>query len=247
MVDNFFIFLFTSDWFLGRKDFTPLPRSAKEETWTENQRKTVLDADFLFGNNEWRNYLLNEKSVDDKMKILVELYTSQLHKWFRYILALPFTPKPKQIYHLILSSNYEAGVRATRNFYAQIMGNPKYSPDINTAYKEFKKLHPDILIGLGGNRRPVQWHLLRRTITDHEEGICDYGCSDFADIDNNPNNIQLLLDWLEENGYLSRFGIDNAWRLPIQQYEFNWSTIKERLGVDPPLPLEPLSSKEIAE
>lgn len=242
---EFIIFVFTSDWFLGRDDFSPLPNSIDESAWSVGERESVLSADAFFGNKQWRERILNDYQIHERENDFIELYREVLHKWFRYTLPLPFNPKPKQIYHLILSSNYEAGVRATRNFYAQIMDNPRYSPDMNQAYREFRKFHPDILSGLDRGRRPSHWHILRRTITEHEEGICDCECSDFLEVDNNSHNIQLLLDWLEEKGYLLRINNNNAWQLPIKKYKLNWTTLN-KLGINPPSDFEPLSLKRLS-
>lgn len=244
---EFIIFVFTSDWFLGRDEFANLPCSTDESSWTSDEKDTVLEADALFGDTKWRGQILNNAPVQQREKEFIELYKNRLHKWFRYVLPLPFNPKADQIFHLILCSNFDTGVRATRSFYSEKTGNPRYLPNNKAAFNQFRKSHPEIFVGLSGARRPLQWRILWKTIVDHEEGLCDCMCSDFKEIKPIQETRQRLLEWLEENGYLSRFGIDNAWMLPIQQYKLNWATIKERLGIDPPLPLEPLSPKEITE
>jgi hypothetical protein len=162
------------------------------------------------------------------------------------VLPLPFNPKGSQIFHLILCSNFAIGVRATRNFYSEKTGNPKYSPENKAAFSQFRRCHPEIFIGLSGAKRPLQWRILWKTIADHEEGLCDCMCSDFEDIEPIQEKRQRLLEWLEKNRYLNRLDIDNAWKLAIPQYKLNWVALKERLGVDPPIPLIPLSPKEIA-
>lgn len=239
---EFFIFVFTSDWFLGRDDFARLPCTLKEDKWTELEKKTVSDADALFGNKDWREHILNENPIKDRERTLIELYKNRLHKWFRYVLPLPFNPKEDQIFHLILCSNYEAGVRMTRNFYALKTGNPKYSPDNDAAFRRFQRLHPEIFIGLSGRRRPLKWRILWKIITQHEEGMCDCLCPDLMKIE---PDTQVLLTWLEEKRYLNPVSIENAWNYPIKQYKLNWKFIKEKLGVNPPPPLKPLSSEEI--
>lgn len=244
---EFIIFVFTSDWFLGRDDFAGLPTMLDERTWSIDQRETVSEADSLFGNIEWRNRVLNNKPIREREKSLIELYKNRLHKWFRYVLPLPFNPKINQTFHLILCSNFSTGVRATRNFYSDKTGNPKYSPDNKTAFNRFRRSHPEIFVGLSGTKRPLQWRILWKTIVEHEEGICDYMCSDFEDIEACAEKRQRLLEWLEKNEYLERFDIDNAWELPIEQYKLNWSTLKIKLGIDPPLLLKALSPKEIGE
>lgn len=242
---EFIIFVFTSDWFLGRDDFAGLPNTTDGSIWSIEEKETVSEADALFGAIEWRGRILNSDPIHQRAKGLIELYKNRLHKWFRYVLPLPFNPKTSQIFHLILCSNFATGVRATRNFYSEKMGNPRYSPENKVAFNEFRKYHPESFVGLSRAKRPLQWRILWKTIVDHEEGLCDCMCSDFEDIEPSQEKRQRLLEWLEKNRYLNRFDIDNAWRLPIQQYKLNWATIKEKLGIDPPLPLKPLSPKEI--
>ncbi|GAI94047.1 unnamed protein product, partial [marine sediment metagenome] len=98
---EFIIFIFTSDWFLGRDDFAGLPTTIDKATWSEAEKMTVSDADALFGNTEWRDQILNSHPIDERENCLIELYRNRLHKWFRYILPMPFNPKTKQIFHLI--------------------------------------------------------------------------------------------------------------------------------------------------
>jgi len=240
------IFVFTSDWFLGRDGFTGLPKTTNEAVWSLEETKAVLEADNLFGNQEWREYILNNCSIDERENRLIEIYRNRLHKWFRYVLPMPFNPKTNQIFHLILCSNFETGVRATRNFYCDITGNTKYAPDNKRAYLEFKKQHPEIFQGLSGNRKPIQWRMLWCTITQHEEGICDYLCSDYNNIEPDDNKKQESLEWLESKEYLESYDADNAWGLSIKQYKLNWPKIKDRLAIDSPLPLEPLSLRPLS-
>ena len=241
---EFIIFLFTSDWFLGRDDFTPLPNSSQEDTWTQEEMKTVLEADRLFGNMDWRHHILSAESVDSRERQFVQLYRNTLHRWFRYVLPLPFNPKRNQVFHLILCSNYEAGVRATRNFYASKTANPKYAPHNALAFAEFKTLHPEIFKGLMGRKRPLQWRILWRTITQHEEGICDYLCRDLQEEEPSISDVVNALEWLRDRGYLEESQIENPWDTSIRQYKLNWSGVKEKLGVDQPLQLKPISPED---
>ena len=87
----------------------------------------------------------------------------------------------------------------------------------------------------------MQWKVLWGTITQHEEGICDRCCSDFKEKDENEDLIQQSLDWLENADYLSQYLSKNEWDSTIKQYRLNWSVLKERLAVDPPFVLKPLS------
>jgi three-Cys-motif partner protein len=238
---EFIIFVFTSDWFLGRDEFVGLPSAIDEGAWSVEQSSAVAEADGLFGDTRWRGQTLTNDPIYQREEQLIEVYRKRLHKWFRYVLPMPFNPKGNQIFHLILCSNFETGVRATRSFYCRITGNPVYTPDNKSAFSEFKKHHPETFQGLRGNRRPAQWLMLRRIIADHEEGICDYLCRDFEDIEEDGAKRQAALEWLENKGYLARQNYTNAWQLPVQQYRLNWAMTKDELGIAPPMPFEPLS------
>lgn len=243
---EFIIFLFTSDWFLGRDEFSPLPSDPNPKNWSKEEKETVEEADSLFGNKEWRKYLLTKDPIKRKEDKLVDLYKERLRKWFRYILPLPFNPKNEQIFHVILCSNFETGVRATRNFYALKTANPKYSPHNPLAYQKFIELYPKTLANLSRRRRkPPQWLVLWRIITQHEDGISDSFCSDLLKIESYPSRLEKLLKWLKNKGFLTLLGVQNAWDAPIQQYKLNWKTVKKKLGVDPPLPLKPVSPEQM--
>jgi three-Cys-motif partner protein len=238
---EFIIFVFTSDWFLGRDEFVGLPSTIDESAWSAEQIGAVAEADSLFGDTRWREQILNNAPIDEREERLIELYRDRLHKWFRYVLPMPFSPKRKQVFHLILCSNFETGVKVTRKFYCRITGNPVYAPDNKTAFNEFRNHHPETFQGLPRNRRPMQWLMLWRIIADHEEGICDYRCRDFESIEQDAVTRQIALEWLENKGYLVQQIYTNAWQPLIQQYRLNWATIKDKLGIDPPIPFEPLS------
>lgn len=244
---EFIIFVLTSDWFLGRDDFVPLPDITEESAWTKEEKETVSEADSLFGNREWRNYILNNNSIENKQRTLIELYKNRLHRCFRYVLPMPFNPKEDQIFHLILCSNYEAGVRATRDFYCSITNNPKYSPNNRNAFRRFQELHPELWEGITGNRRPLQWLILWKIIREHEGGVCDLGCRDLRKVESDARRRQLLLDWLEENGYLSIVDIENAWESSENRYIVNWAIVRKRLEVDPPPTFIPLSTEDMEE
>ena len=242
---EFLIFLFTSDWFLGRDDFTSLPASHQEHTWTAEERRSVLEADSLFGDKLWREEILNENPIETKQEKFVEFYRDRLQKWFRYILPLPFNPKDNQLFHLILCSNYEIGVRMTKNEYAQRTQNPKYAPNNSKAYEKFKEIHPKIFRNLRGNQRPKEWRILWATIAQHEEGLCDWMCKDFSRIELDSIRVKQVLEWLETTGYLTELRVENAWDVDIKTYKLDWETVQNKLGVKPPHPLKALSPKEI--
>jgi len=230
----------------GRDDLSPLPSTAEEGAWTEDENKTVAEADDLYGDKEWRNQILNNNPVADRQRVLVELYRNKLHKWFRYVLPLPFNPKPDQLFHLILCSNYEIGVRMTRNAYAVKTGNPKYSASNSRAFEQFKHLHPEAFHGLQGKRRPMEWRLLWRIITQHEDGRCDCMCSDFGELTENPVKTQRVLEWLADKGYLQESRVELAWNMGelIKLYKLKWEVVKSNLRIEAPAPLSPLSSEQ---
>jgi three-Cys-motif partner protein len=243
---EFVIFVFTSDWFLGRDDFAALPDNTDSTSWSPEESKTVAEVDALFGDKDWRNLILNNKPIYERETKFIELYVDRLHKWFRYILPLPFNPKENQIYHLVMCSNFEIGIKATRGFYSKWTGNPKYSPDNATAFKRFRTLHPELFVGLSGRQKPPHWKMLWEAIKYHEDGICDYMCRDFMVIEDDGNRRQELLEWMEDKGYLIKYRIENIWKHPCKQYQLSWGTINSTLGIKPPAPLEPLSLRPLS-
>jgi len=243
---EFMIFVFTSDWFLGRDDFAALPTILDEAIWSEDEKKTVSEADALFGDKNWRASILNGKPISEREFDFIELYKRKLHKWFRYVLPMPFNPKEKQIYHLILCSNFEAGVRATRGFYCEKTNNPDYKPDNARAYSLFKRRHPELFAGLKGTQRPTEWKTLWSVIKGHEEGICDPYCKDLIGIESQEQKRVILLEWLAQKGYLIKNGLNNPWKIPIMQYVINWQAVRQTLDISTPPPLHPLSLKPLS-
>lgn len=242
---EFLVFVFTSDWFLGRKNFSPLPNNPKEETWSEGERATVALADDLFGAKLWRRYLLNNNPILERERILIRLYQYRLLKWFRYALPLPFQPKKGQNYHIILCSNYEAGIRATRDFYCSKTNNKKFSPNNNLAFTQFKNLHMELFRNISGRERPLEWKMLWKVIRDHESGVCDFLCPDFRELESDLRNIHLSLVWLESKGYIRELKVPHAWSSQrVKRYWLNWQTVAKNLKIQPPSPLVPLAPTE---
>jgi len=243
---EFLIFLFTSDWFLGREDFAPLPITPDGDSWTDEEAETVSEADALFGGNKkWRRHILNKKPMEEKELTFVSLYKNMLYKWFRYVLPLPFNPKSDQLFHLILCSNYEDGVRATKNHYSSLTDNPVYSPSNKDAFHRFKRLHPDLFVNLSGRRRPMEWRILWSVIMNHEDGRCDRLCRDFRDIEHDTSKTQLGLKWLMERGYLESDKTMNAWNSDVRSYRLKWKVVSKRLGIEMPPQLVPLSPEQV--
>ncbi len=246
---EFIVFLFTSDWFVGRKalGLAPLPRGASEASWSREERESVSKMDLLFGNEEWRPLILTGEKREERTRKLVKAYRRRLHRWFRYVLPLPFQPKENQLYHLFMCSNYERGVEITKGFYADASGNILPAPDSQACYTRFKKLHPETARQLSGNQRPLAWKLLWATIRYHDQGLCDIRCQDFREKDEDWQNRLGALQWLELNGYLRKVPqLTDAWPKPPPLYSLDWDVIKTRLGVGPPPKLVPLKPRNPA-
>ena len=243
---EFFIFSFTSDWFLGRDNFAPLPTTLDENEWSVQEERTVKEADDLFGGKQWHEHILTEKiSTNSKQKLFIRFYKNRLHRWFRYVLPLPFNPKNQQLFNLILCSNYEAGVRMTRDAYSAITGNPKYSPSNEEALQKFRNLHPDLFANLGRNRRPIEWRILWKIVKQHEGSLCDYRCNDL--IREEPDKTVRInaLHWLLENDYLKLVKIDNAWEHRMHRYRIKWGTVKLKLGIEAQPKLRAISPQQL--
>lgn len=239
------IFLFTSDWFLGRgEEFSALPNNTSEKSWTEGERNSVQDADNLFGGTHWRTSVLTSQALEIREKTLLNLYQDQLCRWFRYVLPMPFNPKENQLFHLILCSNFETGVRRTKDAYTSKTLNKPYKPDNAKAYDRFINLHPETTAKLAGNRKPLPWKIMWKVIRNHEGGTCDCYCKDLRR--DEPNIARLIgaLEWLRYKGYLLRFRTHEQGGFPI--YKLNWDVITQNLGVNPPPQLQPLTPEEFS-
>jgi len=241
---EFIIFLFTSDWFLGRGELTPLPIINDEQDWNSSEKEAVSKASKLFGNQDWRSLLLQSKSKEERMLIMVRLYRDRLHKWFRYVLPLPFEPKKNQTYHLFVCSNYEAGVNITRRFYTNYTNNPKYSPSNETAYSKFLRLHPEKK--MKGNSRSTEWKILWTVIREHDEGLCDVECKDLIRIQPNQELSTRSLTWLASKGYIKKISqMTSAWDNVPDLYRLDWNLVEEKLEIPSPPELKPMESKRV--
>lgn len=238
---EFIIFMFTSDWFLGRGDSAPLPITMNEDSWSEAERRTIMNVDQLFGHQIWRKYLLTDSTVESREGVLIDLYCFNLFTWFRYVLPLPFKPKKEQLYHLFFCSNYEAGINLTKRYYQWRTKNPLYSPDNKVAFSRFKRLHPDVFIGIRAPRRPLEWKMLWKIIKAHEFGICDPMCRDFIKDEPDLHARNAALDWLDTEEYLRELQINNPyWDDHHQKYILEWDTVRENLNIDQPIKLNPI-------
>jgi len=238
---EFIVFLFTSDWFSGRGDLTPLPQTSQKESWGSEEVETVAKAQDLFGyDKSWMDHLLNSKPNEDKIEKMVSIYRNLLHGWFRYVLPMPFEPKVNQIYHLFMCSNYEVGINITQKFYTKYTRNPPFSPNNKTAYSKFVGLHPEKK--MRGSARSDEWKILWEIIRKHDEGICDNACMDLIDIQLDGIFLQESLDWLWTKKYLKEIEhFSHNWdNIPLL-YQLDWDYVEETLGITRPLKLMPLS------
>ena len=243
---EFIVFLFTSDWFLGRKEMVPLPKDPDPKAWSNSESATVTKMDELFGNRDWRPHLLRTSTADELLVQLVSLYKSRLHNWFRYVLPLPFEPKIGQTYHLFVCSNYEAGIRITRDFYTASTGNPRYSPDNKIAYMKFRTLHPEN--ERSSTTRSAEWKMLWKIVRDHEEGLCDIECDDLVRIEPITKKRKASLDWLVSKGYLvPTSNITERWLVKPTLYKVEWQSLQTHFGITRPLPLEPMRPSQFTD
>jgi three-Cys-motif partner protein len=246
---EFIVFMFTSDWFTGRAklNLSPLPKTPILAQLSEGERETVGLMNEMFGNEKWQSFILNDSPTKERVARLVEQYRLRLHRWFRYVLPLPFEPKTGQTYHLFMCSNYEEGIDITRRFYTKYSKNQAYSPDNATAYANFCRAHPLLVSRIHGRRRPLEWRFLWAVIKNHEEGLCDIECQDFVRIEGDWRTRLGALQWLESKGYLRHTEtMTDAWEEVPPLYKADWGAIKQRLGVDSPPALIPLSPTQVS-
>ena len=240
---EFILFNFTSDWFLGRGNFHPLPKTTEEKEWTQNEKNTVQLGNNFFGNDNWKDQLLYDGKVEERQERMINLYRYKLNKWFRFVLPLPFSPKENQLYHLFLCSNYEAGVNATKNFYAKKTNNPKYQPDNQKTYEIFRKKYPNLKLK-NRERKPKEWKALWSIIKTCEGGIVDKYCGILEK--GTLEEKQLALDFLMKEDFLLAYdNINWPWD-HVEEYNIyiiNWEKIKKDLDVNPPEKLKPLLPK----
>ena len=100
---EFLIFLFSSDFFLGRGKFAPLPNNSNEFLWSGAQLETVKKLDELFGDMAWREHLLDEHPTNEKITTLTSLYKKRATKMVSICTAFAIHSKRiSNIPHLFL-------------------------------------------------------------------------------------------------------------------------------------------------
>jgi three-Cys-motif partner protein len=242
---EFVIFLFTSDWFTGREyawreALTPLPSTSRRDAWTRKEAESVAAANSLFGDEDWQRRVLIDTDRDAKQNRFIDEYRKRLMRWFRWVLPLPFIPKRGQLYHLVFCSNFEDGVKVTRDFYCNYTGNQRYNPDNEAAYANFIARFPETARGLWGSQRPVQWKILWHIIRNCEGGVCDHGCIGIKQ-KGDREEVKAAMRWLTNAGYLRQLeGVSSAWP-EIPRYELDWGKVDETLDVSAPAKLEPIT------
>lgn len=236
---EFLIFNFTSDWFKGRGEWDPLPNHTNEKEWTKGELLSVRRCDMMFGNLLWQKYLLRPGTYKNKIEMMVKLYKRRLQKWFRYVLPMPFEPKPGQMYHIFQCSNYEAGVSITRQLYTKFTGNEDPEIDNKKAYKKFLQLHPEKQVKWP--KRPDEWKILWNIIKNHHDGLCDSHCKELIEKQVDPTLRINALKWLKSKGYLDEiFPRSKVWKDPPTSYKLNWRKIQENFNINPLPELIPL-------
>jgi three-Cys-motif partner protein len=237
---EFIVFLFTSDYFLGRDEFAAFPTINNEKEWSESEKQSIQEADELFGDTNWRSKILSSDDILARQNTFVNMYQAKLQKWFRYVLPLPFRPKKNQLYHLMICSNFEAGIRETKSHYSKRMSLKKVNLDNTIAYKNFEILHHDLCRDFPAPQKPLEWKILWAMIK-HEIGIRDFMCSDIRKFEAGNTRRQNAMTWLEQHSYLIPINVPCAWGSPYQKYTLNWQYCKDKLGIELPVPLTPIS------
>lgn len=92
----------------------------------------------------------------------------------------------------------------------------------------------------------MNWKVLWKIITQHEDGVCDKQCRDLDELDGDIN-IQHSLDWLMAHDYLHLYSSTTHWGEQFPQYVLNWNTLKEKLRVAPAIDFRPISQEKIYE
>jgi hypothetical protein len=242
---EFIVFLFTSDWFTGRQyawreRLVSLPSSNDSQNWTTEQAKTVAASDGLYGNEKWREMVLRSADRSSRQDRFIEEYRERLLSLFRWVLPMPFIPKADQLYHLILCSNYDAGVNVTRSFYCNLTGSPRYEPDNPGAYRRFSRLHPETFARIQSPQRPVEWKVLWQVIRNCEAGVCDARCICIRKQGSNAETTAAV-GWLVENNYLRPLRVESRWHQHLPRYQLDWDAVRVNLGVAKPPRLQPVT------
>jgi len=244
---EFLIFFFTSDWIVGRKNFTALPRTDDESSWTREMSKSADAADKAFGDRTWLEVMKSDHEIASLELKLIEFYKKSLRKWFRFVQPLPFIPKPGQRYDLFCCSNYDVGMNVINNFYKKLTWPFGLEAKNRTTYDKFVLEHPSKK--MKGTARSAEWKCLWHIMKNHTDGVCDSNCrGDIMDQVSSRAHLRSTLQWLHDEGYIKpvepeRWMWPKSARFPM--YIVDWEFVQKKLNVNPPKSPEPLKPEDL--
>ncbi len=255
MRTEFLLFFFTSDWILGRKNFAPLPQDTDDNNWSPSEKESARQATAVFGDRSWLSATTSGQNSDTMQSALLELYRKKMMKWFRLVMAIPFQPKPKQIYHLLCCSNYEVGMNRIISEWAHLVSMHRgvrirsgVTDHGNTIFPRFKRVHPE-LQPPPRKRRPLEWQILWKITKDFVYGTADSRCKSLVDLNGPPIDLEMFLEWLSEKKYLEVIeDIPWAWKNDekIPRYHVNYEVLYNEFDLAPLVTMEPLTADALA-
>lgn len=240
---EFLIFFFTSDWILGRDDFNQLPITTNSKDWVPSEKETVDKLENVYGDRNWYEQILNLKTNEERMHLLIREYQKRLFNMFRFVIPMPFAPNNNQLYHLLFCSNFRKGASIISRFYSRSTEN-QWNPNNRIIYNQFKSKYMNKLNFPGGNRRPAEWKLLWNFIKHYQNGKFDELSRDVQE--NTNNDYENPFNWLERENLINLFSKTMYKGREISRYELNWTTINTVLNLEKPNDFKPLKSRDFA-
>ena len=247
---EFIIFLFTSDWIRGRQSLLSLPSTSEETLWSEKQKRTVVEADIAFGDRNWLSIFKTGKTSNELENNLVKYYCNKLHRFFRFVIPLPFSPKKTERYDLFFCTNHLTGANSICDFYRRTFlkffgNNFPHIQNLQESelFLKFKELYPDT------SQLNRKWEILWCFLHAYPESILDqYERSLREETLESPQKIARILEWLEKKGFIQQICVDdwtwfNRGRFP--QYIANWKIIRRRLVLKKPEKFQPIDPETI--
>ncbi len=254
---EFLVFFFTSDWIRGRRNFAPLPRTRNESIWTDAELETANQADLVFGDRTWLDITTQSLNEDQMQSSLLSTYRLKLYEWFRFVLPVPFQPKPNQNYHLLCCSNYEVGINVIKSNWSHlvsmhrgILSKAGISEHANSIYNHFKSKYPEIVAGRPqGTQKPPEWRILWTLIKKYVDGTGDSLDSVLLEIVESNSDLDSILGWLASEGFI--FPLEEipwSWSgiHPIIRYHADYAKLNDILQLAPPISMSPLTSDALA-
>jgi len=240
---EFLIFFFTSDWILGRENFNKLPITINSEDWTSHEKETVDKLEDVYGDKDWYEQILNKKTNEERMNLLIKEYQKRLFRMFRFVIPMPFAPKEKQLYHLLFCSNYKTGASIITLFFSKLTKN-QWNPNNRLIYNRFRSKYSGRLNFPRGSRRPSEWKLLWNFIKYYRNGKFDKLSNDVQEIAG--NDIEKSFNWLEKEKLIRLFSKSKYLGREISRYELNWTSIKTILNLEKSDEFKPLKSRDFS-